>query len=227
MTISLAELRAALDVYVHQCDKQSGRIFTGRVSPEGARVFVQQWGLFTRHSRQCWANVVGNCPVVEARRFMVKENLYEEEADIKTSHFEKLARLGIRLGLSREQIEKAEPFPTTEAALLGWEALTRNRHWLEGLAAKAVLERVGFENDYRRTMVQQWMEDLHLNEQEAEFFLIHLTADQIHGEGAYEILARYAEPHDLDRIREAARQSLTLMSLYQNGIVAAMVPRPR
>jgi len=78
MTISLAELRAALDVYVHQCDEQSGRIFTGRVSPEGARVFVQQWGLFTRHSRQCWANVVGNCPVVEARRFMVKENLLSE-----------------------------------------------------------------------------------------------------------------------------------------------------
>ena len=222
--IPLAELTACLDFYVHQWDEESSLMFTEKVNLEGARVFVRQWGLFTRHSRQCWANVVGNCPIVEARRFMVKENLYEEEGDIRTSHFEKLVRLGLRLGLDREEIENATPLPSTEAALLGWEALTRNRSWLRGLAAKAVLERIGFGKNRREIMARQWMEELQLSEEDADFFLLHLKADQIHGEGAYELLSRYAEPLDLPPLREAARQSLVLMSLYRGGLAETMLP---
>lgn len=51
-----------------------------RLTVDGARVLVQQWGIFTRRSRRCWAYVVGNCPHVEIRKFVVTENLYEEEA---------------------------------------------------------------------------------------------------------------------------------------------------
>ena len=222
MAVNLQELTQRLDVCVRRCDDEAGRLFTARVGVEGAKVFVLQWGLFTRHSRQCWANVVGNCPAVEARRFMVRENLYDEEANITTSHYEKLVRLVLRLGLKREEIDAAAPLPATEVTLLGWEALTRNRHWLEGLAAKAVLERVGLQGSLRKTMAEQWIRELKLSEHDADFFLLHLSADQVHSEGAYELLARYAEAHDLSKVLQAACQSLTLMALFQDGIATAM-----
>lgn len=80
-----------------------------RLTKEAACVLIEQWSNFTRHSRQCWAFVVGNCPIVEVRKFIVKENLYEEEAMEGHSHFEILVRMGMVLGLTREQIENAKP----------------------------------------------------------------------------------------------------------------------
>ncbi len=68
-----------------------------RLTKPAARVLIEQWSSFTRHSRQCWAFVVGNCPIVEVRKFIVAENLYEEEAQEGSSHFEILARMGIAL----------------------------------------------------------------------------------------------------------------------------------
>ena len=67
-------------------------------------MLIQQWSNFTRHSRQCWAHVVGNCPIVEVRKFIVTENLYEEEAQEGHSHFEILVRMGMALGLTRDEI---------------------------------------------------------------------------------------------------------------------------
>lgn len=49
-----------------------------RLTAAGARVLAAQWGIFNRHSRR-WAYVVGDCPHVEIRKWIVKENLYEEE----------------------------------------------------------------------------------------------------------------------------------------------------
>jgi len=49
-----------------------------KLTKQAARVLIEQWSSFTRHSRQCWAFVVGNCPIVEVRKFIVTENLYEE-----------------------------------------------------------------------------------------------------------------------------------------------------
>ena len=112
-----------------------------KLTKEAARVLIEQWSSFTRHSRQCWAFVVGNCPIVEVRKFIVAENLYEEEAQEGHSHFEILARMGMALGLTRDQIVNAKPLPTTVVTMRAWEALTKNRTWYEGLAGKLVLER--------------------------------------------------------------------------------------
>jgi pyrroloquinoline quinone (PQQ) biosynthesis protein C len=34
--------------------------------------------------------------------------------------------------VKQEEIENAEPLPSTRIAWLAWEALMSNRHWLEG-----------------------------------------------------------------------------------------------
>ena len=120
------------------------KLSENRLTVEAARMFVRQFGLFTRHSRRCWAYVVANCPHVEVRKFVTRHNLYEEEA-METSHYDLLARMGLRLGLKQEEIDDAKPLPTTLVALHSWEALTKNRDWVDGLTARSEERRVGKE----------------------------------------------------------------------------------
>jgi pyrroloquinoline quinone (PQQ) biosynthesis protein C len=138
MSSSHSEFAAAIDKIVADCNDRLQWVEYSRnqLTKPAARVLIQQWSSFTRHSRQCWAHVVGNCPIVEVRKFIVLENLYEEEAQEGHSHFEILARMGMALGLSRDEIVNAKPLPTTVVAMHAWETLTKNRTWYEGLAAK-------------------------------------------------------------------------------------------
>lgn len=159
----------------------------GTISKQGASVFVKQHGIFTRHSRRAWAYVVGNCPEVEVRRFIVYENLYEEEGVEELSHYLKLVRMGNALGLSDDDVHNAEPLPSTRAALLIWEMLTKDRHWIVGAATKAALE-------YRTTSGEEgkhWMDKLGISRGDADFHLMHHEADKVHSGGTFELLAKY------------------------------------
>src|SRR5579863_5101626 len=106
----------------------------GALTKKGAGVFAKQHGIFTRHSRRAWAYVVGNCPEVEVRRFIVRENLYEEEGIEEKSHYLTLVRMGEAVGSAAQEIHNAAPLPGTRAALLIWETLTKDRPWLLGCA---------------------------------------------------------------------------------------------
>jgi pyrroloquinoline quinone (PQQ) biosynthesis protein C len=124
-----SDFAAALDKIVADCNDRLEwvRFSKERLTKEAARVLIEQWSSFTRHSRQCWAHVVGNCPHVEVRKFVVTENLYEEEAQEGYSHFEILVRMGMALGLTRDEIVNARPLPSTIVAMHAWETLTKNR----------------------------------------------------------------------------------------------------
>ncbi|MBI4489659.1 MAG: iron-containing redox enzyme family protein [Deltaproteobacteria bacterium] len=197
-----------------------------RLTVNGARVLVQQWGIFTRHSRRCWAYVVGNCSHVEIRKFIVTENLYEEEALEGHSHFDLMVRMGIAVGLSREEVESAKPLPTTTVALHAWESLTKNRTWYEGLAAKAVLEMTNKPNcgNFSALEAERWMRQLKLSRDDAEFWLLHDSVDQIHGDGSVRLLEKYlqSDPEREAAIR-AAEESMMAWRVYLDGIYDAGV----
>ena len=214
-------ITAQLDALVAQCNQATEALYLTAPTPAAAHVYIQQWSVFTRHSRRCWAWIVGNCPEVEVRRFITRENLYEEEGQIETSHYEKLVRLGGRLGLERAAVDDATPLPSTRLALLVWECICRNYSWQEGLAAKVVLERVGFP-DLRAVRKRVWQDALHLDDAEADFFTTHIEADEIHGSGAYALLERYVTPAEQPAVLAAAGISLHAQALYANGIAAAM-----
>lgn len=192
-----------------------------RLTVESARVLVQQWAHFTRHSRRCWAHVVGNSPHVELRKFMVTENLYEEEAVEGHSHFEILVRMGLALGLTREEVELANPLPTTVVALHAWEALTKNRSWYEGIAAKAVLERTNNPNcgNFSALEAERWMRQLKLTKEDTEFWWMHDSVDQIHGDGAIRLLEAYMKTDQENQAAlAAAEDSMMAWTVYFDGI---------
>jgi pyrroloquinoline quinone (PQQ) biosynthesis protein C len=182
--------------------------------------FVKQFGLFPRHSRQCWANVVGNCPVLEVRRFVVAENLWEEEANEETSHYQLLVDMGVALGLTEEEINNAEPIGSTQTAFLAWETLTRNLPWIEGLASKGSLEALNqaTTGNLAGRSAQHWMENLGLSEEDVKFWTVHSELDQDHAHETLEIIGRYATEQDLDRSYAAARKSHAAWIVLMNGI---------
>ena len=186
----------------------------------GAAVYAQQHGIFTRHSRRVWAYVVGNCPEVDMRRFIVRENLHEEEGTEENSHYEKIVRLGAVLGLERATIDDAVPLASTRAALLIWETLTKDRHWLIGAAAKGALE-------YRNTSGlegQRWMQKLGLSRDQVEFWMLHHEVDQVHGDGAFDLIARFvpnSREVDENAVLTAVDDSMYAWRLFRGGIAEA------
>jgi pyrroloquinoline quinone (PQQ) biosynthesis protein C len=186
----------------------------------GARLYCQQHGIFTRHSRRAWAYVVGNCPEVEVRRFIVRENLFEEEGTEDGSHYMKLVRMGQALGLTREAIDDAVPLPSLRAALLMWETLTKDRHWLIGAAAKATLEMKGVAG----VEGPRWMHELELSAADCDFWLLHHEVDQVHGPGALQLVLKYLPRYpevDAAAILTAVEDSAYALRLFRDGVGAA------
>ncbi len=199
-----------------------------RLTTKGAQVLVRQWGIFTRHSRRCWAYVVGNCPQVEMRKFIVIENLYEEEALEGHSHFDLVLRMGEALELSQEEIESATPLPTTSVALLAWESLTKNRSWFEGAAAKAVLEMTNNQScgNFSALEAERWMRQLTFSREDAEFWLLHDSVDKRHGNGTVTLLEKYLETNiEREAALQAARESMMAWRIYLDGIYEAAVAK--
>ncbi len=66
---------AAMDKIVADCNDRLLWVpySKDKLTKPAARVLIEQWSSFTRHSRQCWAHVVGNCPIVEVRKFIVAD----------------------------------------------------------------------------------------------------------------------------------------------------------
>jgi pyrroloquinoline quinone (PQQ) biosynthesis protein C len=194
------------------------------LSKRGAGIYCQQHGVFTRHSRRAWAYVVGNCPEVEIRRFIVKENLYEEEGVPEESHYLKLVKMAKALGVSEREMDDAAPLTATRAALLVWETLTKDRHWLVGAAAKGGLE-------YRTTSGlegERWMKALGLTRSEADFWLLHQEADQVHGSGSLELVLKYLPDQQAvteDDVVEAVETSLFAYNVFRRGIVEAALEK--
>jgi len=208
---------------VADCEANLGWIPYSRdhLTAKGAQVLVKQWGIFTRHSRRCWAYVVGNCPHIEIRRFIVTENLYEEEALEGHSHFEMLLDMGRAVGLKRETIESAKPLPSTLVALHAWETLTKNRTWHEGAAAKAILEMVN--NPYSTFSGDQgrwWMRRLNLSQDDVKFWFLHSTVDRVHGGGLVALMDEKFLKTQAEREAaiSAAEESMMVWAIFIDGM---------
>lgn len=220
--LTLHPLMAQIDELVASYRKRDpwNAYSTTRLTRAGAALYCQQHGVFTRHSRRAWAYVVGQCPEVEVRRFIVRENLYEEEGSDETSHYLKLVRMANALGVSADEMNNAKALPGTRAALLMWETLTKDRPWLIGAAAKGALEMrtpSGAEG-------QRWMEQLGLSRSECDFWLLHQEADAVHGPGAVALVLKYL-PHypqlSEDEILTAAEDGMMASRTFRLGIVEA------
>jgi pyrroloquinoline-quinone synthase len=92
---------------------------------------------------------VRSCSYIVAKTDQVDVTLYELD-NINTefggygperpSHYELLLRMGESLGLDRRRTLETPALPDTQSAIQGWDAIARERHWVETMAAMHGLE---------------------------------------------------------------------------------------
>jgi pyrroloquinoline quinone (PQQ) biosynthesis protein C len=205
------------------------RYFATKLTPPRAQVVAGQFGLFVRNRRDCWAFVAGGAPYDVKK--LIAEHEYEElilDERAKGDHYSLWVRQGMAVGLTRDQMDNAEPLPTTLATTYAWLHIAKSWPWLDAVAASGILE---WTNDDRYVeggalatrSAKRWMGDLGFTEAQIPNFVVHREADVEHGSMTTGIIERYGTSDgDPARVVRAATMSLSLFQVFLGGLADAM-----
>jgi pyrroloquinoline quinone (PQQ) biosynthesis protein C len=206
------------------------RYFSVEMSKPRAAVMVMQQGLFVRHRRDCWSHVSGNCPVLAIKQ-RILEHEYEEIIRDQFSDYGHLALIvkqGQSVGLTPEDVINAKPLPSTLATLYAWGWITREKSWVEALAALTITE---WCNDDRllgdlgggqsTRMAKRWMKDMGFSWKQIPNLQAHSQADEKHSDMFLPFLEQYACGEKEALALQAAKDSLDLNAMFREGIAEA------
>ena len=163
--------------------------------------------------------IYGNAPAhaIDAKDFLL-QNMYEEElADIR--HTDLLVRFAEACGTTRERVmDQRNACPVT-LGLQGYcYAMAMRRHWVVATAALVV----GLESqvpDIYRRQYPALIEKYGFTEDEAEFFELHISSDEVHGARGYEIVLKYADTPELQQeCLEAIREGANMRYSYTKAL---------
>jgi len=211
------------------------RYFSVRMTKPRAAIMVTQQSLYVRHRRDCWAHVSANCPVLG-----VKQKILEHEYDeiirdefSEYGHLELIIKQGKSVGLKPEEILNAVPLPSTRATLYAWGWMTREKSWVEGLAAMTITE---WCNDDRlladlgggqsTRMARKWMEEMGFTWKEIPNLQAHSKADEKHSDMFLPFLKEHATGETEKLAVQAAKESLELNAIFRAGIATAQEALP-
>src|SRR5713101_1786316 len=196
------------------------QIRDGKVSQTGLCNFATQFFLQVREFPRALSALHSRCVNAE-ERVKLAESLYEEETGKisgSAPHPELFIRLGLGLGLSREDMIHGKALPST-AALIDWfELSTKDRSFAEGIGAITVAAEgqvPGNFANFARALEQHYG----LRTEDVIFFDVHEIADRDHSDVGDSILSRMPLSEDLQkRIRGAVERSLDMWWLFFDGI---------
>lgn len=211
------------------------RYFAVQMTKPRAAIMVTQQSLYVRHRRDCWAHVSANCPVLG-----VKQKILEHEYDeiirdefSEYGHLELIIKQGKSVGLTPDDILNAVPLPSTRASLYAWGWITREKSWIEGLAAMTITE---WCNDDRlladlgggqsTRMARKWMEEMGFTWKEIPNLQAHSKADEKHSDMFLPFLRECATGEMEELTVQAAKESLELNAIFRAGIAAAQDALP-
>lgn len=228
-----AEWRHALGELVRAAMRspELDHYFNVKITEPGAQVLITQLGLFIRHRRDCWAHVSGNCPHMSVKQKILKHEYGEVIKDDFTEHghMDLIVRQGKALGLTADQVLNVDPLPSTMATLYAWAWMTREKSWIEGLAALTITE---WANDDRllsdiggglsSRMARRWMEDLGFGWEQMPNFKVHSQADEEHSDMFLEDLEKFATGGKEQQVYSAAKESMELLKIFRFGISREM-----
>ena len=115
------------------------------------------------------------------------------------------------------------------ATLYAWAWMTREKSWLEGLAALTITE---WANDDRllkdvggglsSRMAKRWMDDLGFGWEQMPNFKVHSEADEEHSDMFLGDLEKFATGEKQTQVYQAAKESMDLLKLFRGGIAKEM-----
>jgi pyrroloquinoline-quinone synthase len=177
----------------------------GALTPAQVRALLTQMYLHVREVTRWIAAAFTACPDPRIRA-MIFDNLLEEERGFYSrtkGHAELLRDCVLAAGVSEAELATARPHPNT-AALIDWcELMARQRHWLialEGLGIALETQAPALFGAIGRALIQHYG----FTEQTAQFFLLHVSVDEDHGDVNWQILRQHAQGEALQReLKEA------------------------
>jgi hypothetical protein len=211
------------------------RYFAVKLNRPRAAMMLTQHGLFSRHRRDCWMHVSGNCPEFSIKQKILRHEYEEVIKDDYTDrgHLELVVRQAAAVGMTPEEVRAVDPLPVTRACLYAWAWMTREKSWIEGLAALTVTE---WSNDdklladqgggHATRSARRWMEDLGVGWKEMPNYKVHSQADEEHGVMFLADLARFATGEREPLAMQAVGESLDLFRIFRGGVADAMEKIP-
>jgi pyrroloquinoline quinone (PQQ) biosynthesis protein C len=197
----------------------------------GAQQFMKQIGIYSTWFPRWTANVMGNCPYLDVQQSLI-QNMYDELVRDPTTnmhHYDMLCRLAEGLGLSREEVDNAEPLQTTVVTSNTWTNWTKTRHWIVGFAALQAIEGVNDINLTKKHNIpvqsagvqETWAKRFGVTKEQLKFFAVHDYADQKHAGGEVrEMTEKYLRqfPYLQEEAVQIARESLQTRWMFLDGI---------
>ena len=225
----IARLDAVVDAFAHRT-----RFFHEPFTESRAKMFARQHRLNTRQRNSVLKlKVATNTPDWDLKLDIIgacaEEIIADEEFFGGKAHWQVLQELGQKIGMSAEEIENAEPLPTTKVAWYAWDGLMANRHWLEGLIANTCAERANVpgygpagtqrEHGWFAMERERWQKLFGLPDDDLVFFSKHEEADIIHSETGWRTVAERAKALGMeDAVVKACHENLLVWEIYLNGI---------
>ena len=201
-----------------------------------AQTFVMQHRLNTRQRNSVLKlKVATNCPDWDTRIRIIQACSEEVIADHAHGggrpHWQILEDLGVRIGMKREAIRKAQPLSSTRLCWAAWDGLMASTHWLEGIVANTCAERANIPGygtgRFRKTgwfglERQRWGKLFKLPDADLEFFELHEAADIEHSNAGWQAVERFAKKlHMEDAAVAACEKNLRVWEHYLDGIAEA------
>lgn len=219
----------------HMRSPQLEHYFSVKMTKPRAQVMLTELAHFVRHRRDCWAYVSGNCPELAVKQKILEHEYGEVIKDqySENGHLDLIFRQGRAIDLTAEDILKADPILTTRATLYAWAWVTREKSWIEGLAALTVTE---WSNDDRlladqggghsTRMAKRWIEDMGIKMKDMPDFTAHAEADEEHSDMFLPFFSKFVIGENEDLALQAARESLDLLAIYREGVAKAIEKLP-
>jgi pyrroloquinoline-quinone synthase len=165
------------------------------------------------------AYIYANTPdrFTDAKDFTL-QNMYEEElADIR--HTDLLIKFAEACGTTRAQIEDPNSMNPVTRGLQAWcYAIAMREHFVVATAALVVGLESQVPGIYKK-QIKPLREVYGFTEDEIEFFDLHITSDEVHGERGYQIVLENADTPELQqRCLEVVRWGAEMRFSYTQAL---------
>ncbi|HEX6568117.1 MAG TPA: iron-containing redox enzyme family protein [Acidimicrobiales bacterium] len=174
-------------------------------------------GPFADYLAYIYAGTPDAC--TDAKDFLL-QNMYEEELSDER-HTDLLIRFAEACGSSRERVEDPANMCAMTRGLQGWCYATAFREHFAVATAALV---VGLESQVPSIYRKQYPvlidpDGYGFTEDESEFFDLHITSDEVHGERGYQIVLKHASTPDLQqRCIEVVRDGADMRFAYTKAL---------
>ena len=195
-----------------------------------ARFYTVQLVFYASNRRDCWAYVQARAPLD------VKQAIWKHEEDELihdprggTDHITLMNREAASLGISEEELAKAQPAPMLKAALLAFAYIASTLPWQSGLAASHFLERRNNNKLLKsgRGSTKRWRErlisELGIDPAGLSSSNVHVVADEEHTDLIWEALGRHVTDAESYKLAlNGARESAQLDRAVRGALASGM-----